>query len=306
MSLSRENLEKAGRLLMVGFHGKEPDDHLREMIERYRVGGVILFRRNVENADQISSMTKRIQELGEKAGYETPLLIFVDQEGDIVSRITDGVVQTSSNLALGAAGNENLARQIGEILGRELASIGINMNLAPVLDLSRSPSSHLGTRCFGDNPATMSKTVIQEILRDKIGYDGLVITNCLEMDAIQEEFGTKQAALKAVKAGVRVHEHYYQPGISGPVEIQSNLRDKEKVVLLALKPSDTINRVATQCKESESLLILISVENPWGFQEIPGDSLLFTYGYTETTLDGLAKVLLGEIETSADLPISNP
>lgn len=271
-----------GKLVIVGFEGLELDRHLKRMIREYKVGGVILFRRNVTDADQVRRLTEEINEVARSAGYDSPPLIAVDQEGGMVNRITDGVALSPGNMAIGATRNETVAREVGEIIGKELKSLGINMNLAPVLDLVRDPENHLGTRCFAEDPeligslgreysrglaeydvvpvgkhflgyggstidpheelprnelsreklepavkpfrmasdslgavmsahiileeidelpATLSKNVITGILRDEVNFNGPVVTDCLEMGAIQNKFGTEKGAVRAIEAG---------------------------------------------------------------------------------------------------------
>lgn len=505
--LKDEMIERAGELLMVGFQGTEPDDHIRRMIEEFRVGGVILFRRNVVNAEQVAGLTEEIQRIAKNAGYESPLIISTDQEGGIVNRIIDGITLSPGNMAIGASGKEEIAREIGEIIGRELSSIGINMNLAPVLDLASSPSNHLGTRCFGEDPelvgsmgrelsgglaeygvspvgkhflgygssktdphmglprnnlgseqlenslkpfkiardnlqgimtahiilnsidsspATLSAKVIKGLLREKIGFTGPVITDCLEMGAIQDRYGTGEAAVRAVKsgadllvvshhqreqisaisslrkaltdgrlaeevfeeslkrvnrlssaktwdtsssysleedeeriteisgqtitalcteglplkkgkkvlsinpklsgrslspaqdkeygllsvkskleeAGVGVTEVVYEQEVPDFRRLENQLENCDKVIVLALEASSKIHDLAKYVTREEVEMILVSLQKPWGFKEIPSDSLLLTYGYSRSSLKGLAEVLLGRIRPNYNPPVT--
>ncbi|MBS3814023.1 beta-N-acetylhexosaminidase [Candidatus Bipolaricaulota bacterium] len=500
-------IEWPGKLVMVGFQGTETDDHLRRMIEEFRVGGVILFRRNVVNADQVDSLTEEIQRIAKNAGYESPLIISIDQEGGMVNRIRDGITLSPGNMAIGAIGKEEIAREIGEIIGRELSSIGINMNLAPVLDLARSPSNHLGTRCFGEDPwlvgsmgrelsggladygvspvgkhflgygssktdphmdlprnnlgseqlesslepfriardnlqgimtahiildsidsspATLSAKVIKGLLREKIGFTGPVITDCLEMEAIQDIYGTGEAAVRAVKsgadllvishhqreqisairslrraltegrlekknfeeswkrvnrisstkpwntsssysleedeeriteisgqtitalctegiplkegdevlsinpklsghslspvqdreygllsvnskleeAGVGVSEVVYEKEVPDFRRLENQLKNCDKVIVLALEANSRVNDLAKFITREEAKMILVSLQNPWGFKDIPADSLLLTYGYSRPSLKGLADVLLGRIRPNSNPPVT--
>lgn len=150
--MSRNNQVHPGELLMVGFEGYEVDDLLRRCVLEWRTGGVILFDRNIRDPEQLSSLCRRLQELRRRVA-DTPLLIAVDQEGGTVARVRKGATVFPGNLALGLASPPEDAYLQGRITGRELRELGINMNLAPVLDLYRSGGSHsLGLRSLGSDP----------------------------------------------------------------------------------------------------------------------------------------------------------
>ncbi len=504
---SKEVLKsKVGKLLMVGFDGLQPDDHLKRMMRDYRVGGVILFRRNVADAKQVKELTSAIRRIAEESGYSYPPLITLDQEGGMVNRITDGVVLSPGNMALGATGDEAQAHEAGNIVGSELRSLGINMNLAPVLDIVRNPANHLGTRCFGEDPelvgkmgreysrglaesgvvpvgkhflgyggsvtdpheelplnpltrtellpamepfkiardslgavmsahivleeidsypATLSRKVLTGILRKDIGFSGPVITDCLEMGAIQDQFGTKDASVRSISAGAdmlivshhekeqvdainslkesieskqipsakvsesiqtvealtrglgrneestydygkdfermiaiaeksitavrqrgfplredeqamllspklagrslsRVQDEEYETLSLGKIledvglttversydrdsEARSLVSDSskmDKVVILALEPGDFVNSFLRRLSRSETKVVLVAVDRPWGFKNLPAEGLLLTYGYRPASLEALGRVLSGKIEPRGKSPVS--
>ena len=146
--------EKIGQLLMVdirSFQGRpvtELPDELAATIRRLHVGGVILFRDNLANAEQTLALTTALQQVA--AG--PPLLIAVDQEGGRVNRLPWGTI-LPGNMALGAAGSPALAFQNGRIIGEELRALGINVDFAPVLDVNVNPANPvIGVRSFGSNP----------------------------------------------------------------------------------------------------------------------------------------------------------
>ncbi len=141
-----------GELLMVGFEGPEVDDRLRRYILEWRVGGVILFDRNIRNPVQLSRLCGEMQELRSLVAADS-LLIAVDQEGGTVARVREGATVFPGNLALGFAGSPGDASLQGRITGWELKNLGINLNLAPVLDLYHPRGSHsLGLRSLGPDP----------------------------------------------------------------------------------------------------------------------------------------------------------
>ncbi len=141
-----------GELLMVGFAGEEPDALLRRYILEWRVGGVIIFQRNIRDPDQLARLCGECQQLRREVA-DTPLLVAIDQEGGTVARLREGVTAFPGNRALGFAGTPGDAYRQGLVTGRELRASGINMNLAPVLDLYSPEGSHsLGLRSLGSDP----------------------------------------------------------------------------------------------------------------------------------------------------------
>ncbi|MGV2967994.1 beta-N-acetylhexosaminidase [Paenibacillus sp. AGC30] len=279
--------QKVGQLLMCGFHSQHADEQITRLIRDYHVGGVIYFRRNVESVDQLTRLSAELQDMAAEAGV-LPLMISVDQEGGMVARIDkEGMTQVPGNMALGATGNPEYTLECAQILGRELKSIGIDMNLAPVVDVNNNPLNPvIGVRSYGEHaesvaahgvaaitgyqsqgiaatakhfpghgdtavdshlgmvtvphdrnrleqmellpfrkaieagvdaimtahvmfpsiepepiPATLSHKVLTGLLREEMGFEGIIITDCLEMHAISKPYGVAEAAVRAVEAG---------------------------------------------------------------------------------------------------------
>ncbi|MFG6493723.1 beta-N-acetylhexosaminidase [Fictibacillus sp. UD] len=146
--------EKIGQMLMPDFrtwNGKnvtEMNDEIRELVKKYHLGGVILFRENVVTTEQ----TTRLVDAYKMANEDYGLLISIDQEGGIVTRLQSGT-DFPGNMALGATRSTELAESVGHAIGSELHSLGINMNLAPVLDVNNNPDNPvIGVRSFGGDP----------------------------------------------------------------------------------------------------------------------------------------------------------
>ncbi|MEO2207081.1 beta-N-acetylhexosaminidase [Paenibacillus pabuli] len=279
--------QKVGQLFMCGFHGQQVDEQITRLIEDYHVGGVIYFRRNVESVEQLTRLSAELQKMAAKSS-ELPLMISVDQEGGMVARIDkDGITRVPGSMALGAAGNLDYTYQCARILGEQLKRIGIDMNLAPVVDVNNNVLNPvIGVRSYGENaekvaahgaaaiagyqsqgiaatakhfpghgdtavdshlgmvtvphewerleqvellpfrqaieagvdaimtahvifpaiepepiPATLSRNVLHGLLREQMGFKGIIITDCLEMHAISKPYGVAKAAVRAVEAG---------------------------------------------------------------------------------------------------------
>ncbi len=160
-SMSMERL--VGQLLVTGFEGVEAPQLLRDHIRNHLVGGVILFRRNIFDADQTQYLTRSLQETARETGEELPMLIMIDQEGGRVTRF-DFAGRLPSAMALGAAGSRSYAYIAGESCGKVLCSLGINVNCAPVLDVLTNPKNTcIGTRSFGSDPERVAELGAQYI-----------------------------------------------------------------------------------------------------------------------------------------------
>nr|WP_236707854.1 glycoside hydrolase family 3 protein [Brevibacillus choshinensis] len=150
--------EKVGQMIMPDFrraHGKNVTTllpEIAELVRTYQVGGVILFRENVGNTDQTIRLVHEYQQAAQKYG----LLVAIDQEGGVVSRLQQGT-DLPGNMALGAARSKVLAWKAGDTIGRELASLGINTNFAPDMDVNNNPDNPvIGVRSFGEYPQLVS------------------------------------------------------------------------------------------------------------------------------------------------------
>lgn len=277
--------EKIGQLFMVGFMGTTVTPDLAAFLREYKPGGVILFSRNLESVEQIVELTNALQGCSPKS----PLLISIDQEGGRVSRLPKGFTIFPPCELLGRCNSSELAYAAAATIAKELKAVGINMNMAPVLDVNSNPDNPvIGDRAFGstpdvvselalvtaaglqDNrvvacgkhfpghgdttadshkelpvvgasrerleavefppfrravaagvatmmtahvlyqalddrlPATLSPAVITHLLREEMKYDGVVLTDDLEMHAIVDHYGPGDAAVRAVLAGCDV------------------------------------------------------------------------------------------------------
>ena len=136
------------------------NDEVAKAIDQYDFGGAILFAENVKGTSQTLALTQAIQEaaLANKANNgNIPLLLAIDQEGGIVYRLGSGTA-LPGNMALGAADSPELAKQAGQIIGRELSALGINVNFAPVLDTNNNPQNPIiGLRSFSSDPNLVAK-----------------------------------------------------------------------------------------------------------------------------------------------------
>lgn len=273
--------DKVGQLLMIGIHGKTLNDDAKFMLNEYRVGGIILFDRNMESKDQVKSLITDINKTGKSAGL-TPLFIGIDQEGGAVARMEDQLIKVPPAEELGKEPIEQ-AVSLAKQSGTELKDLGFNINFAPVADLgltygrsfSTNPddvvryASAVGkaydeaglwysykhfpgigktdvdlhadtsvvpvsketllnedTKVFvdlikqskpntyaimvshamypqidADYPSSLSKAIITDWLRKDMGYNGVVVTDDMDMGALAKHYTFGDMAVQSILAG---------------------------------------------------------------------------------------------------------
>jgi len=135
-------------------------DEVKQILQKYKFGGIILFANNVKQTEQTVRLTDDLQKANAEGG-NIPLLIATDQEGGSVVRLGSGCRMTG-NMALGATRDEQAAFDTGDIMGSELRALGINVDYAPVMDTNDNPKNPvIGLRSFSDDPQLVAKLGIQ-------------------------------------------------------------------------------------------------------------------------------------------------
>lgn len=148
--------EKIGQLLIVGFPKGATEEDLQDYIDRYKVSGFILFRRNYSDFSTQYALVKSLKERNSEKN-PLPLFISVDEEGGTVSRLPKGGTHFPDARLVGKAGDPQLTYKSGEVIGNELKAAGVNLNFAPVLDIvGSSENKLLVRRAYGSNPDTVS------------------------------------------------------------------------------------------------------------------------------------------------------
>lgn len=156
---SSQNLgvDEIGELFIFGIPGPTIDSQLESHLLKTCPGSVLLFKRNLNSQEQVFSLITKLRELHAKCS-RFPLFVAVDQEGGVVSRLPFDPPLPSA-WSLGQAHDPQLVQKFGREVGRVLRKLGFNMNLAPVLDVgSRSQTSFISTRSFGDDPELVGET----------------------------------------------------------------------------------------------------------------------------------------------------
>ncbi|WP_339217243.1 beta-N-acetylhexosaminidase [Ornithinibacillus sp. FSL M8-0202] len=275
--------EKIGQMIMAGMEGTTPEPETIRLIENYKVGGIIFFRKNLTSYSQSLQLVNGIKRAN--SGNPIPLFLSVDQEGGRVTRLP-GLEELPTNKEIGLQNDPKLSYQIGSILAEALHAFGMNMNYAPVIDVNSNPKNPvIGDRSFGDNPSlvstlgiqtmkgmeandiipvvkhfpghgdtsvdshlelpqidkslealhelelipfidaidegadvvmvahilfplldsefpsSMSKAIMTDLLREELHFDGVIVTDDMNMDAIVNHYEPGEAAVQSVKAG---------------------------------------------------------------------------------------------------------
>ncbi len=149
--------QKIGQLMMFALPGDSLNRENIELIRKYLPGGVVFFGYNFSEKSDLSRFTGDLQSLSmENSGI--PLFISTDQEGGRVVRIKADITRFPGNFALGVTENYNDIEKMARITGMNLRMKGINMNLAPVLDVNINPLNPvINIRSFGSNPEVVAK-----------------------------------------------------------------------------------------------------------------------------------------------------
>jgi beta-N-acetylhexosaminidase len=181
--VSRMTLEeKVGQLFVMRVYGHsatEPDQAdidanleeigvrtAAELLERYRVGGIIYFAwaHNTRDPHQIADLSNGIQKASLGLPRGLPVLVSTDQEHGIVARVGEPATLFPGAMAVGAGGSRSDARTLGRIAGRELRALGIRQDYAPVADVNVNPANPvIGVRSFGSSPDAVARLVAAEV-----------------------------------------------------------------------------------------------------------------------------------------------
>lgn len=152
--------EKIGQMLMVGFEGLELDEQIIKMIEEDYLGGVILFKRNINDAPQLLNLINDLKTTNMK--NKIPIFVGVDEEGGSISRMPDAFRKIPTNRNIGKQNDEEFAFKIGSTIGNEIKSLGFNVDFAPVLDIDSNPNNPvIGDRSLGSDEKIVSDLGIQ-------------------------------------------------------------------------------------------------------------------------------------------------
>jgi beta-N-acetylhexosaminidase len=152
--------EKIGQMIIIGMDTNYITDRIKTMIQKYKIGGIILYRKNFETYQDMLKLIKELKELNKE--NKIPLFIAIDQEGGRVNRMPPEIKNLPTANKIAKYGGGEYIIKSAEITGEILKKSGINFNFAPVLDIKRFEDNHaLGDRCYGENKEEVTKYGIE-------------------------------------------------------------------------------------------------------------------------------------------------
>lgn len=152
--------EKIGQLFIVGLLNGNKTDKIKYLVEKYKIGGVIIYKRNYSSYPEMVNLVNNIKQTNRQ--NDIPIFISIDQEGGRVNRIPDEVNNLKSATTIAETKDMEIVKQSGQIIGQILKQTGISMDYAPTLDIRRFGEQHaIGDRCYGKNKEEVSKYGIE-------------------------------------------------------------------------------------------------------------------------------------------------
>ena len=140
--------EKIGQMLMIGMDTNYMTERIKLMITKYKVGGIILYRKNFNTYQDMLALMKQLKDLNKE--NKIPLWIAIDQEGGRVNRMPKEILNLPAANKIALKGGIEAVEKSAEIIGKLLKQSGYHINFAPVLDIKRFKDSHaIGDRCYG-------------------------------------------------------------------------------------------------------------------------------------------------------------
>jgi beta-N-acetylhexosaminidase len=143
-----------GQLLFAGFEGLELPEDLARLISAGRIGGVVLFARNIGDPEQIRNLNAALHA---SAPEGAPLLIAIDQEGGRIQRLCDPWTEWPPMQRLGETDDPEMTAAVARALAVELSDLGIGLDFAPCVDVDTNPANPIiGDRSFGSEPTRVA------------------------------------------------------------------------------------------------------------------------------------------------------
>lgn len=148
--------EKIGQMIIIGMDTNYITDRIKTMITKYKIGGIILYRKNFNSYEKMLELIQQLKDLNKD--NKIPLFIAIDQEGGRVNRMPKEILNLPSANKIASLGNEELVKKSAELTGELLKKSGFNLNFAPVLDLKNFSNEHaIGDRCFSNDKEIVAK-----------------------------------------------------------------------------------------------------------------------------------------------------
>ncbi|WP_416141572.1 beta-N-acetylhexosaminidase [Lysinibacillus capsici] len=152
--------EKIGQMMFAGVSGTTLQQETISLIQKAKVGGLILYGNNLETPQQTVTLMNDL--MAANSNNQLPLFLGTDQEGGKVVRLPGALKNFPTNRKIGDINQSKFSFEVGQLLGEQLKAFGFNLDFAPVLDVNSNPNNPIiGDRSFSNDPAIVSKLGIQ-------------------------------------------------------------------------------------------------------------------------------------------------
>lgn len=170
--MSKSDRRRLGQLITAGFAGTVIPADINALAREFDLGGIILFTRNIEAPLQVAEVAYEAKRLGR----ELPPWVAIDQEGGRVQRLRAPCTEWPPLASLGRRADESLTERFGRALARELRTLGITFDCAPVLDVNTNPRNPvIGDRALSDDPeqvADLGAIIVRTLQREGVAACG--------------------------------------------------------------------------------------------------------------------------------------
>ena len=315
--------ELIGQVIMIGLPFDYLDKEYKEFIKEYKIGNYILFARNYTDSKQMKTFMDELYTYTSSIVNSFPL-VSIDQEGGMVVRLFKDVTFPASPLATSATSVSNAPYITGEIIGKDMLKHGVNLNLAPCLEINENlayplvnvrgygatkeivlknatsfveglqcsgvlscikhfpgdgsstkdshlelpiideskeqllnynmypfkhltksdalMTSHCIYKSFDEMPSTLSKVLLTDVLRNEMRFDGLIISDGMEMNAIKDYYGIAEGSVMALKAGcdILLLCHNYE---DQKLALESVMKAYKEGIITRSLLEDKVNRI---------------------------------------------------------------
>lgn len=357
--------ELVGQLIMVGLPTTYLDEEYKKFIEEYKIGNFILFARNYNETKQMKTFMRDLYQHTQNVVGSFPL-VSIDQEGGMVVRLFKDVTFPASPLTTASTNVLNAIYKTGYIIGKDMLKLGLNLNLAPCLEINENlenplvnvrgygatkeivlknakefvrgikesgalscikhfpgagsstkdshlelpiieeskenlinynmypflhllesdalMSSHCLYKAFDDVPSTLSHVMLTDVLRKEMGYNGLIISDGMEMKAILDNYGIKQGTIMALKAGCDIlllcHDYEYQKeALDAVIEaIKNNIISIELIKEKVKRINDAKYKIMTNLSKCFNEEYTVNEEEHNFMQNVVDNSYTLIYG----------------------------
>ena len=274
-------IEQIGQMIMIGLEGNTINKNMKMMIQKYKIGGVVLYKKNFKNYNEMIKLINDLKKVN--CDNKIPLFIAIDQEGGRVNRMPQEIENLIAAKKLASTQNVALVHKAGNIIGKLLKESGVSINFAPVLDIQRFEDNHaIGDRCYGKDAQTVSKYGIE--FMNGLKEEGII--------SVIKHFPGHGATTK--------DSHYFLPIIHKKIEeleqedllpFQNAIKSEAEAIMLGHLLINDVNKIYPCSLSREFIIKFLRRKYKYNSLIITDDlnmrAIRFVYGIKLATLKAL-------------------